>query len=120
MPYSIIPFLFLVASFFAPAARAQNTRFITVEGADLRAKYDAAIQRGNNASPQTRFWTAHSFDVRPGVAVDLEMGEFHGSMSTYGDTTVFFGRVGSGGGGVGVETRNLGVFVLHEPGGGGI
>lgn len=116
MPYSFISFLFVIASFIAPLTEMQSARFITVEGADLRAKYETAIKMGRNASPQTRFWTAHSFDVRPGVAVDPEGGDFWGSMSTYGDTTVFFGRTN----GASIETRNLGIFMLHEPDGSSI
>jgi HEAT repeat protein len=68
---------------------------------------------GRARSPQTRFWAAYSFDVRPGVAVDPDGGEFRGSMTSYGDMTVFFGKSN----GVQVETRNLGVFVLYEPDG---
>ena len=112
MPYSIITCLFLIVSFIAPVMRTQtrDARFITVEGATLRARQEAALKLGRAASPQTRFWTAYSFDVRPGVAVDPDEGEFQGSMSAYGDTTVFFSRTG----GTNVETRNLGVFLLHE------
>lgn len=113
MLYSIIRFLLVAASFISPAPRTQNARFITVEGTDLRARYEAALRMGRTASPQSRFWTAYSFDVRPGVAVDPEMGEFRGSMSNYGDTTVFFGKAN----GQTVETRNLGVFLQHEPDG---
>jgi HEAT repeat protein len=65
---------------------------------------------GRSASPQTRFWTAYSFDVRPGVAVDPEAGEFRGSMNNYGDMTIFVGKSN----GTTIETRNLGVFLLHE------
>src|SRR4051794_14481212 len=114
MPYSIISCLFLIVSFIAPTMQPQtqtrDARFITVEGANLRARYESALKMGRSASPQTRFWTAYSFDVRPGVAVDPDGGEFQGSMSTYGDTTVFFNRSG----GTNIETRNLGVFLLHE------
>lgn len=117
MQYSIITLIFLIASLLAPAQSPQNARFITVEGADLRSKYETAIKMGRSSSTQTPFWTAYSFDVRPGVAVDpIAGGEFRGSMTTYGDTTVFFGKSL----GVSVETRNLGVFVLHESTGGGI
>jgi HEAT repeat protein len=110
MPNVIITILLVIASVFAPASTSQRERFITVEGADLRAKLETAVKMGRSASPQTRFWTAYSFDVRSGVAVDPEVGEFRGNMTTTGDTTVFFGKSN----GVGVETRNLGVFLLHE------
>ena len=106
-----------VGSFFEPAQpQQQQGSFINVEGADLRSKLEAAAQMGRSRSPQTRFWVAYSFDVRPGVAVDPEAGEFRGSMTSYGDMTVFFGKSN----GVAVETRNLGVFVLYEPDGRGV
>ncbi|HEX8920180.1 MAG TPA: HEAT repeat domain-containing protein [Pyrinomonadaceae bacterium] len=110
MTHAIITFLLVTASLFAPAQSVQREGFIAVEGADLRAKLETAIKMGRSRSPQTRFWTAHSFDVRSGVAVDPVAGEFRGSMTNYGDTTVFFGKAGS----ANIETRNLGVFVLHE------
>jgi HEAT repeat protein len=116
MPYSIVPFLLVIASFFAPVApsQAQRERFIKVEGADLRAKLETAIRLGRAASPQTRFWTAYSFDVRPGVAVDPQGGEFKGSsMNMYGNTIVLTGKSNE----MTSETRNLGVFLLHEPDG---
>jgi hypothetical protein len=112
MPLAIITFILALTSFCAPAAQAQRERFITVEGTDLRAKLETAKGMGRSASPQTRFWAAYSFDVRPGVAVDPEVGEFRGSMSSYGDMTVFVGKSK----GVNVETRNLGIFMLYEPG----
>jgi HEAT repeat protein len=110
MPSAVITILLLIASVFTPAGVVQRERFITVEGADLRSKLETAVRMGRAASPQTRFWTAYSFDVRSGVAVDPEVGEFRGNMTTTGDTTVFFGKSN----GVGVETRNLGVFMLYE------
>ena len=113
MPVAIITLVLAIVSVVAPAQTGVDNRFITVEGADLRSKYETATQRGRSASPQTRFWTAYSFDVRPGVAVDPEVGEFRGSMTSYGDMTIFFGKAG----GRDIETRNLGVFVLHEPDG---
>ncbi|HEY9405733.1 MAG TPA: HEAT repeat domain-containing protein, partial [Pyrinomonadaceae bacterium] len=85
--------------------------FITVEGADLRAKLDAAATRARSA--RTPYWSAYSFDVRPGVAVDPGGGQFHGSMNTSGGTTVFVGTSN----GMTVETRNLAVFLLREAGG---
>ncbi|MCA1567505.1 MAG: HEAT repeat domain-containing protein [Acidobacteria bacterium] len=92
----------------AAAVAAQSSSFIPVEGADLRAKLDAASTRSRSA--RTPYWSAYSFDVRPGVAVDPNGGEFHGSMNTSGGTTVFVGTSN----GMTVETRNLAVFVLRE------
>ncbi len=93
----------------APVA-AQSASFIPVEGADLRAKLDAASARARSA--RTPYWSAYSFDVRPGVAVDPNGGEFRGSMNTSGGTTVFVGTSN----GMTVETRNLAVFILREAG----
>lgn len=111
MPLAIISLVLALASFCgSPTAQAQRERFITVEGADLRSKIETAKGRGRSAAPQTPFWIAYSFDVRPGVAVDPEAGEFRGSMNNYGDITIFVGKSK----GVDVETRNLGVFMLYE------
>src|SRR4030095_3794106 len=54
-------------------------RFTTVEGADWAVRMEAAIRRGR--AGQTPFWSAYSFDVRPAVAIDPEINEFHGSMN---------------------------------------
>ena len=88
----------------------QTARFVNVEGADLKSKLDEAARL---AQPKAvPFWTAYAFDVRPGVAVDPGGGEFHGSMMSAGDTHVFIGNSN----GMTVETRDLGVFLLREPG----
>ncbi len=84
--------------------------FTAVEGADLMAKLEAARTRARSGT--SSYWSAYAFDVRPGVAVDPAIHEFHGSMNTIGDTSVFIGTTASG---VTVETRNLAVFLLREP-----
>src|ERR1700752_5530478 len=84
--------------------------FTTVEGADLMARLDAAQSRAR--ARQTPYWSAFSFDVRPGIAVDPAIREFHGTMNTMGDTTVFVGTTSAG---VTVETRSLAVFLLRDP-----
>lgn len=85
--------------------------FTTVEGADLAARLEAASRRARNG--QTPYWSAYAFDVRPGIAVDPGIQEFHGSMNTIGDTAVFVGTTASG---MTVETRNLAIFLLRDPG----
>ncbi|HET6891292.1 MAG TPA: HEAT repeat domain-containing protein [Pyrinomonadaceae bacterium] len=85
--------------------------FTTVEGADLVARLEAASRRARGG--QTPYWSAYAFDVRPGVAVDPGIQEFHGSMNTIGDTAVFVGTTASG---MTVETRNLAIFLLRDPG----
>lgn len=85
--------------------------FTTVDGPDLTARLEAAASRARSA--QTPYWSAYAFDVRPGVAIDPNVREFHGSMSTIGDSTVFVGSTASG---MTVETRNLAIFLLRDPG----
>ncbi len=84
--------------------------FTAVEGADLMAKLETAQARAR--ARQTPYWSAYTFDVRPGVAVDPGIGEFHGSMNTIGDSTVFIGTTANG---ITVETRNLAIFLLRDP-----
>jgi HEAT repeat protein len=94
----------------APATTLQG--FTAVEGADLSARLEAARTRARTS--QTPYWSAYAFDVRPGVAVDPSVHEFHGSMNTVGETSVF---VGTTAGGVTVETRNLAIFLLRDTSG---
>lgn len=84
--------------------------FTPVEGADLMSKLEAAHAQGRTR--QTPYWSAYTFDVRPGVAVDPSIRDFNGSMNTIGDTTVFVGTTTSG---MTVETRNLAIFLLRDP-----
>jgi HEAT repeat protein len=84
--------------------------FTAVEGADLMARLEAAQTRAR--SRQTPYWSAYTFDVRPGVAVDPAIREFHGTMNTMGDTVVFVGTTSAG---VTVETRSLAIFLLRDP-----
>lgn len=107
------------ATVAAPANVADQTRkgvtpasFIQVEGADLNARLDAAAKRARADNRQTPYWTAYAFDVRPGVAVDPEGGEFHGSMNGFGGIYIFSGTNAAG---ITVETRNLAVFILRSP-----
>jgi len=84
--------------------------FTTVEGADLMTKLDNAHAQARTR--QTPYWSAYTFDVRPGVAIDPAIREFRGNMTTMGDTTVFVGTDASG---VTVETRSLAIFLLRDP-----
>jgi HEAT repeat protein len=90
------------------AATVQS--FTAVEGADLMSKLEAAQARGR--TKQTPYWSAYTFDVRPGVAIDPAVREFRGNMNTIGDTTVFVGTDASG---MTVETRSLAIFLLRDP-----
>jgi HEAT repeat protein len=84
--------------------------FTTVEGADLMTKLENAHAQGRTR--QTPYWSAYTFDVRPGVAIDPAIREFRGNMTTMGDTTVFVGTDASG---MTVETRSLAIFLLRDP-----
>jgi HEAT repeat protein len=86
----------------------QRDGFIAVDGADLKSKIDAAIKLGRSNSSSAKFWTAYSFDVRPGVSVDAEVFGKDGSRTVVDGSSVSFGTQ--------AETRNLGVFLLHESG----
>ncbi|HMF55960.1 MAG TPA: HEAT repeat domain-containing protein [Pyrinomonadaceae bacterium] len=89
----------------------QRQKFIPVDGADLRTKFETAARLARSTQPSTPYWTAYSFDVRPGVAVDPSVQMFSGSMENFSGMTIFMGRSG----GVTVETRNLAVFLLRDP-----
>src|SRR5215216_7305966 len=93
----------------SPTTTVQS--FTAVEGPDLMAKLEAAQTRAR--ARQTPYWSAYTFDVRPGVAVDPTIREFNGTMNTVGDTTVFIGTTPNG---MTVETRNLAIFLLRDPG----
>ena len=92
-----------------PAATTLQS-FTAVDGADLMAKLEAAQTRARGR--QTPYWSAYTFDVRPGVGVDVAIRDFRGSMNSMGDTSVFIGTTAAG---VTVETRNLGIFLLRDP-----
>ncbi|HEX8501889.1 MAG TPA: HEAT repeat domain-containing protein [Pyrinomonadaceae bacterium] len=109
---------------FAPASLApqQEQNFTPVQGATLQAKHDAAAAQAA-AARQTRYWTAYSFDVRPGVAVDVDYVSDDGRFTVRGTWDVGDGGTYFVGDGVsvlsypGLETRSLGVFALRDSGG---
>lgn len=92
-------------------ATAERPNFIPVAGTDLKSKLDAAVKQGRAAAKPSPFWAAYTFDVRPGIAIDPDIQQFSGSMNNFGGTTVFRGKVD----GITIETRNLGLFLLHDP-----
>src|SRR5882724_13714938 len=94
---------------------AQNRGFVSVDGPSLKAKMETAIRLGRSNS-STPFWTAYTFDVRPGISVDAERSNFNGRTMTFSDTSIAIGTTN----GITAETRNLGVFLLREPGNGNL
>jgi hypothetical protein len=124
-------FIVLLLTAAAPltgvGVRAQGEGFITVEGPSLRARLSRAAQSARERTPGRSFLTVYAFDARPGVAIDVKSerlpggvgGDIESVIDTAAGTITFFHGtkvvVGSK-----TETRNLGVFMLHEPGGGAV
>lgn len=93
----------------AGAVPPQHKNFIPVAGRALDARLEEAVRRGRAASPRAPFWAAYSFDVREGVSVDVWLNPGQGPRQIF-----------SAGPNVSLdpayETRNLGVFLLYDPG----
>ncbi|MBV9924038.1 MAG: HEAT repeat domain-containing protein [Acidobacteria bacterium] len=109
---------------FAPASAAvqQEQGFTPAQGATLQAKAESANAQATSAR-QARYWTAYAFDVRPGVAVDVDYVSDDGRFSIRGTWDVGDGGRYFVGDGVsvsnypGLETRSLGVFALRDSAG---
>jgi hypothetical protein len=109
---------------FAPATLPpqQEQGFTPVQGATLQARAEAA-QAQAGAARHARYWTAYSFDVRPGVAVDVDYVSDDGRFTIRGTWDVGDSGTHFIGDGVavsnhpGLETRSLGVFALRDSGG---
>src|SRR5215210_8663961 len=120
----MLAFLTFILLAFAPASMTaqQEQGFTPAQGATLQAKNDAAAAQAASAR-QTRYWTAYSFDVRPGVAVDVDYVSDDGRFSIRGTWDVGDGGTYFVGDGVsvsnypGLETRSLGVFALRDSAG---
>jgi HEAT repeat protein len=101
---ALIPLVIVITTLVVNAVRAQTpvvpSGFISIEGATLRAKLDTAVRQGQARG--SRFWTAYAFDVRPGVALDLDT--IHSSSFWMNGVSI----------GSEQETRNLAFFQLHE------
>jgi HEAT repeat protein len=108
--FSVAIFFSVMASVITSIVSGQQSGFINVDGPNINAKMEAALRQARSGSPQKPFWTAYAFDVRPGVAVDLNHSNFKGTTYSSG-TSVSIGTSD----GRAVETRNLGVFILREP-----
>lgn len=91
----------------ASLASAQNKRFITVEGADLRAKLKEALRLRNQSRSAKTSWVAYSFDVKPGMAIDAVVTDSGGQ--TFGLDLAT--------GSLPYETRNVAVFLMYAPDG---
>ncbi len=90
----------------ATTAPAPDSRFVAVSGRSFDDRRTAAIERGRKATDASHFWVAYGFDVRPGVAIDLEIRNVDGGVTRIEGTSIQTNGK--------VETRNLGVFMLFE------
>lgn len=91
--------------FITNSVGAQRQGFISVDGSNLKSRIDNAMRQGNSRG--SRFWIGYQFNVRPGVAIDVEINGLKGRTSIYHGTNVTMdGRT--------IETRNVGIFMLYE------
>lgn len=103
-----IALLLFLCAVVPQMAWAQTRNFTPVEGANLKAKMDAAIVAGKASAPNGRFWVGYQFEVRPGVGVDFEVVDSAGGVyiTTEGTSVMFDPRH---------ETRELGLFLMFDP-----
>lgn len=108
---------------FAPASipAQQEQGFTPAQGATLQARAESAAAQAA-AARQTRYWTAYAFDVRPGVAVDVDYVSDDGRFQIRGtwdsgDWGSSFIDGVSASNYPGLETRSLGVFALRDSAG---
>jgi HEAT repeat protein len=115
---ALLTFIWLAFMPLSALPQAEQT-FTPVQGATLQAKFDAAAAQAA-AARQARFWTAYSFDVRPGVAVDVDFVSDDGRFAMRGtwdwsdSGSYFYNSVANY---PGLETRSLGVFALRDSAG---
>jgi HEAT repeat protein len=116
---ALFTFIWLAFAPLSAPAQAEQS-FTPVQGSTLQAKLDAAQAQAASAR-QARFWTAYSFDVRPGVAVDVDFRSDDGRFVIQGDwdwseagSYFYYDSIGSY---PGLETRSLGVFALRDSAG---
>ncbi len=107
--YKLIRLTLMIACTIMAAAitKAQSKAFTPVEGANLKAKIEAAVAQGRTAAPGGRFWVGYQFEVRPGVGIDFEIVDASGTYSISNDGWSMLSDPR-------YETRDLGFFLLFE------
>jgi len=110
---AIISLVFVTLACVAASAQ-QEQGFTPAQGPTFQAKQESATSQAA-ASHQARFWTAYSFDVRPGIAVDVDFVSDDGHFMIQGtwdasDSGFMLNYPG-------IETRSLGVFALRDSAG---
>ena len=97
--------LALLLMAFPVCAFQQPKAFIPVEGATLKAKIDNAIVAGRANAVNGHFWVAYQFEVRPAVAVDIEIVNGDGVYVWNNESVTSDPRY---------ETRELGFFMMYD------
>ena len=92
----------LTARSFQVQSGIQMPEFIDVKGPTLSARMESAMKTASSRAQKTPFWMGYSFNVRPGVTIDYY--ERQTKRFTEGVTPP-----------AAPETRNVGVFLLHNP-----
>jgi len=107
--YKLNRILFAIALVLAISTgiAAQTKPFTPVEGANLKAKIDAAVAQGRTSAAGGRFWVGYQFEVRPNVGIDFEIVDGSGTISISGDGW-------SQSSDSRYETRELGFFQMYE------
>lgn len=87
------------------AGSTQKRGFISIDGASLKARFEAAVERARTVSQQKPFWTGYSFPIVRGIAVDPKLPsnleqKIHGVNLRIGPDAY---------------TPNVGILLLHDP-----
>lgn len=80
----------------------QMQDFMEIKGAALSARMESVMKTALSRAPKTPVWIGYSFTLRPGVSIDAY------ERQTKRATGVAIPAAAP-------ETRNVGVFLLHDP-----
>jgi HEAT repeat protein len=81
--------------------------FITVKSGSLEARLESALKLARSASPQTSFFVAYRFDVRPDISIDMEVKTASGKVMNFDSISVSSHASN--------PSRNVGVFLRFTP-----
>ena len=94
--------VFTAARGFQAQSGVQVQDFIEIKGPNLDARIDSAMKTALSRSPRTPFWMGYSFTVRPGVSIDNYDRQTKKGLESATPAAA-------------PETRNVGIFLLHDP-----
>lgn len=109
-----IDYLVLAAVWMTmPTATTSQEPFRPVGGAGLSERLARAVKQAGTDSPGKSFWTAYTFDVRNGVAVNIgNTPAFQGKVEALAGTELFYGTMN----GAPATSQNVAFFSLHPAG----